>query len=221
MRVILIDDHALFRVGLEGLLERRGIEVAAAVGDGQEGIRLIGELSPDIILLDLRMPEMGGLELLKRLSAMDTAAPIVMLTTSSDEQDLAEALRNGAKGYLLKDMEPDELVSALHDIMSGKVVVAPGLTGVLADLVKHGQPRESRDALSPFKELTPREREILCHLSEGQSNKVIARNLNISDGTVKLHVKAILRKLGIHSRVEAAVMAVERGLCQRSESEDR
>lgn len=217
MKVLVIDDHALFRSGLEGLLERRGIRVVAAVGEPQKGVALVLEHEPDVVLLDLRMPDMSGLNLLQVLTRDFPDLPVVMLTTSADQNDLAEALRSGARGYLLKDMEPDELVSALQDIMSGKTVVAPELTGVLANLVKHGNSQERRETLAPFNELTPREMEILCHLSEGQSNKVIARHLNISDGTVKLHVKAILRKLGVHSRVEAAVMAVEKGLCQRDQ----
>jgi two-component system nitrate/nitrite response regulator NarL len=216
MKVLLIDDHALFRDGLTVLLERRGIEVTA-VADGDEGERIAAAVAPDVVLLDLRMPEIGGLEILRRLCAAHPSLPVVMLTTSSDEDDLAESLRRGARGYLLKDMEPDELVLALKDIVAGKMVVASDLTGVLADLVRYGSSRRRRDTDSPFAELTPRELEILCHLSEGQSNKVIARHLDISDGTVKLHVKSILRKLGVHSRVEAAVMAVEKGLCHRGE----
>jgi two-component system, NarL family, nitrate/nitrite response regulator NarL len=218
MNVLLIDDHALFRVGLEGLLERRGIKVVAAVGEPLSGMDLIESHQPDVVLLDLRMPEMSGLELLRQLNRDHPRLPVVMLTTSSDENDLAECLRNGARGYLLKDMEPDELVVALHDIVDGKTVVAPGLTSALANLVKHGGHSGRRDPVTRFSELTPREMEILCHLSEGQSNKVIARNLSISDGTVKLHVKAILRKLGVHSRVEAAVMAVEQGLCGKGQT---
>ena len=219
MKVLIVDDHALFRVGLQGLLERRGIEIAAVAGEGEEGVRLASELRPEVILLDLRMPETGGLEVLRRINEQGLEIPVVMLTTSSDEDDLAESLRNGARGYLLKDMEPDELVVALQEIVAGKMVVAPGLTGVLADLVRHGDRRERKDDLGPFRSLNPREREILCHLAEGQSNKVIARHLDISDGTVKLHVKAILRKLGVHSRVEAAVMAVEKGVCGRQGSD--
>jgi two-component system nitrate/nitrite response regulator NarL len=215
MRVLLIDDHALFRVGLEGLLERRNIEVTAAVGSGAEGLKLARELKPDVVLLDMRMPEMRGLEVLRRLRDDVPDVPVVMLTTSDEEQDLIESLRLGARGYLLKDMEPDDLVSTLRDIVEGKTIVTPELTGVLARAVQQGEPAASDERTKPFDELTPREREILCHLSEGQSNKVIARKLGISDGTVKLHVKAILRKLGVHSRVEAAVMAVERGLCQK------
>lgn len=215
MRVIIIDDHALFRVGLQGLLEQRGIEVVAAVADGHEGLQLAEQLQPNIILLDLRMPDISGLEILQLARQKGLKIPIVMLTTSNEEQDLVETLRNGAQGYLLKDMEPDELVSALRDIEKGKNVIAQGLTDVLARMVQ-GEPamENAVDQATPFSDLTPRELEILCLLADGQSNKVIARNLGISDGTVKLHVKAILRKLNVHSRVEAAVIAVEQGLRQ-------
>jgi len=212
MKALLIDDHALFRAGLESLLERRGIEIVASVGSGEDAIRLVRKTTPDVILLDLRMPKISGLDVLKTLSDQKPGIPVVMLTTSSEEQDLAAALRKGARGYLMKDMEPDELVIALRDIVAGNTVVAPALTGVLADLVKNGNRQQRKETEQPFTELTPREREILGHLAEGQSNKVIARHLDISDGTVKLHVKAILRKLGVHSRVEAAVMAVEHGI---------
>ena len=210
MRVLIIDDHALFRVGLKGLLEQRSIEVVGAAADGAEGIKLAEELNPDIILLDMRMPDMGGLEVLPILREKHPSTPVVMLTTSNEEKDLIKALRSGAQGYLLKDMEPDELVGALRDIEKGKNVVAQDLTDALARMVQGETSLEDNDG--PFSTLTPREHEILCLLAEGQSNKLIARNLGISDGTVKLHVKAILRKLGIHSRVEAAVIAVEQGL---------
>ncbi len=216
MRVLIIDDHALFRVGLQGLLEQRGIEVADAVASGIEGIQRAEELRPDIVLLDLRMPDMGGLEVLQKLRENASAIPVVMLTTSNEETDLIKSLRSGAQGYLLKDMEPDELVSALRDIEKGKNVVAQDLTDALARMVQGDT--SIADEEGPFSELTPREMEILCLLAEGQSNKLIARNLGISDGTVKLHVKAILRKLGIHSRVEAAVIAVEQGLRKNKQS---
>ena len=210
LNVLLIDDHTLFREGLEGLLSRRDINILAAVGSGLEGLRLAAELNPDVILLDMRMPEMDGMEVLRQLRKNGFRNPIVMLTTSSDERDLVESLRSGAQGYLLKDMEPDQLVLALRDIVSGKTVVAPDLAPVLARVVQ-GE-KIAPDEESPFSKLTPRENEILALLAEGQSNKVIARNLGISDGTVKLHVKSILRKLGVHSRVEAAVIAVEQGM---------
>lgn len=214
MRILLVDDHALFRIGLEGLLERREIEVVASVGDGREGIELARKLSPDVVLLDMRMPEITGIQVLRELRDDGLDIPIVMLTTSNEERDLIESLRNGARGYLLKDMDPDDLVNALKDIVAGKTVVAPELAGVLAKVVQQGNSTQIVQP-TPFSELTPREREILCHLAEGHSNKVIAKLLGISDGTVKLHVKAILRKLNVHSRVEAAVIAVEQELCHK------
>ncbi len=209
LRVLLIDDHTLFRVGLEGLLAHRSIDVIASIGDGREGLQCAADLDPDVVLLDMRMPDINGIGVLKKLRETGFQNPVVMLTTSTDEHDLVESLRNGAQGYLLKDMEPDELVLALRDIVAGKTVVAPDLAPILAKVVQGDGTLP--DEASPFDELTPREGEILSLLAEGQSNKVIARNLGISDGTVKLHVKAILRKLSVHSRVEAAVMAVEHG----------
>ncbi|MBK8639454.1 MAG: response regulator [Chromatiaceae bacterium] len=212
MRVLLIDDHALFRFGVSELLERRGIQVDA-LGDGEAGLARVLERAPDVVLLDLRMPQMTGLEVLKRLRDAHQTMPVAMLTTSTDERDLIAALQAGAQGYLLKDMEPEELITALKDILAGRTVVAKELTGILARVVQGGH--EDRRAPVAFSDLTPREREILCQLAEGRSNKGIARILGITDGTVKLHVKAILRKLAVHSRVEAAVIAVEKDLCER------
>ncbi len=211
MKVLLIDDHTLFRTGIGALLQGHDIQLAAAVGTGEEGIRLARELEPDIVLLDLRMPEMGGLQVLSVLKQQTPALPIVMLTTSEEEQDLLAALQGGAQGYLLKDMEPEELIHSLERALNGEVVVAPSMTPLLArvaqgEILKNHQ----RDDLQTL--LTTREYEILSHLAEGQSNKVIGRELEISDGTVKLHVKSILKKLDVHSRVEAAVIAVERGI---------
>ena len=216
MRVLMIDDHALFRAGLAALLERRGIDVVASVGDGQEGLQLARELQPDVILLDMRMPGMDGIEVLRSLRESGNDTPVAVVTTSRDGMDLLKSLRGGAQAYLIKDMEPDELIRALQDVTAGETVVAKELAGVLARVVQGDTPAPGKPD-NQLAELTPREREILKHLAEGQSNKVIARNLGISDGTVKLHVKAILRKLGVHSRVEAAVMAVELGLARRSE----
>ena len=213
MRVLLIDDHALFRIGLLELLERRGIEVIDAVGDTEVGLRLARDCAPDVVLLDLRLPGTSGIEVLRRMRALGIERRVAMLTTSADERDVIESLQAGASGYLLKDMEPDDLVAALNDIVAGNSVVAKELTGVLARAVRHESPVADREA--GFSDLTPREMEILCHLAGGQSNKVIGHALGISEGTVKLHVKSILRKLSVRSRVEAAVMAVERGLCAR------
>lgn len=214
LRVMIIDDHTLFRSGLSELLERRGIDVCAAAGDGETGCRLAAELEPDVVLLDLRMPDFDGLSVLERIKTLDLDSAVVMLTTSSDESDLVTSLRSGARGYLLKDMDPDQLVNALAAVAEGETVVAPEMTSVLARVVKGGGELQSAQR-GRFSALTKRELEILRHLAEGQSNKEIARDLGITDGTVKLHVRSILRKLEVRSRVEAAVIAVEERIFQR------
>ena len=214
MRVLLIDDHALVRKGIEELLQSRGVQVVAAVGSGEEGVRRARELPADLILLDVKMPGMNGIETLKQLRASGIGTPVVMLTMSREDADLSAALRGGAQGYLLKDIEPEDLVPALEATLQGSNVVARELVGSLARLVRGDagpQPAAPRPA-APFAELTPRELEILECIADGSSNKMIARALDITDGTVKLHVKEILRKLGLRSRVEAAVSAVEHGL---------
>jgi two-component system nitrate/nitrite response regulator NarL len=217
MRVLLIDDHALVRKGLEELLQSRGVQVVASVSSGEEGVRRARELSSDIILLDVKMPGMNGVETLKQLRASGVRTPVVMLTMSREDADLRAALRAGAQGYLLKDMEPEELVPALEVALRGDNVVAREMVGTLADIVRSnaGPELEARRPAMPFADLTQRELEILEHVAMGLSNKMIARALDIADGTVKLHVKAILRKLGMRSRVEAAVAAVEYGLGKR------
>ncbi|MDH3318174.1 MAG: response regulator [Betaproteobacteria bacterium] len=213
MRVLLIDDHALVRKGIEELLQSRGVQVVAAVGSGEEGVRRALELPADLILLDVKMPGMSGIDTLKRLRASGVRAPVVMLTMSREDADLSAALRAGARGYLLKDMEPEELVPALEAAAQGDNVVAQELVGSLAGLVRGDAAAAGAERkAAPFAELTPRELEILRCIADGSSNKMIARALEITDGTVKLHVKAILRKLGLRSRVEAAVTAVEHGL---------
>jgi len=219
MRVLLIDDHTLVRQGLEQLLMSRGVEVVASVGSGEEGIEQSVALKPDVILLDVNMPGMSGTDTLRHLRENGLTTPILMLTMSRDEHDLQAALRNGANGYLLKDMDHEELVPALQDALNGNSVVAKELIGSLTRIIQ-GNPKKESVAPSNavFADLTPREMEILRHVAEGQSNKAIGRALDITDGTVKLHVKSILRKLGLRSRVEAAVLAVEHGLGKKPPS---
>lgn len=215
IRVIIIDDHTLFREGLQRLLVRHDIDVVSSVSNGDEGLQAIESNKPDIVLLDLRMPDTSGIEVLKNIRLQNKLLPVVMLTTSDYEKDLIDALRNGASGYLLKDMEPDDLVVALKNVLKGETIVAPNLVQILAKF--HQGDDAEINISSLIGTLTPRESEILELLAEGQSNKLIAKNLGISDGTVKLHVKSILRKLGIHSRVEAAVIAVEQGLKKKNQ----
>jgi len=218
MRVLLIDDHALVRKGIEELLRSRGVQVVASVGSGEEGLLRARELRVDVILLDVKMPGMTGIETLKQLRASGVEAPVVLLTMSREDADLAAALRGGAQGYLLKDMEPDELLPALEAALRGENVVAREMVGTLARIVQ-GDPAsepEAQPRATPFAELTPRELEILAHIAKGYSNKMIAQALEVTEGTVKLHVKAVLRKLGLRSRVEAAVTAVEHGLGEKS-----
>ena len=192
IKVTIIDDHTLFREGLQRLLVRHDIDVIASVSGGDEGIKSIEKNLPDIVLLDLRMPNESGIDVLKKLREKYKSLPIVMLTTSDAEKDLIDALRNGASGYLLKDMEPDNLVVALRDVLKGETIVAPNLVQILAKF--HQGDDNEINMSNLINTLTPRESEILELLAEGQSNKLIAKNLGISDGTVKLHVKSILRK---------------------------
>ena len=209
MNIYLIDDHALFRDGLISLLESRDIS-ANGSSSAKEGITEIESSNFDIILLDLRMPESSGLDVLQDIKAAGIKTPVVMLTTSTDEYDLKECLKRGAQGYLLKDMDPEELVDALIEAQKGSIVVAKDMTHILAKVLRN----ELTDSESTFDSLTNREKEVACLVASGFSNKVIARELGISDGTVKLHVKSILKKLSLSSRVEVAVMVTEQGHCK-------
>jgi two-component system, NarL family, nitrate/nitrite response regulator NarL len=208
VRVALVDDHALCRNGLTELLERRGgMQVVVATGDADRVASLLREHRPDLLVLDLRMPSIDGLTLARRLRLEGIDTPIVILTMSDAEEDMAAALRAGVRGYLLKDMEPDEVIAAIGRAARGELVVAPAMTLKLAQMLQSGAKGDNRN--TQFESLTERERQILEHLSRGESNKTIARALDISHDTVKLHVRHILSKLNLSSRVEAAVFAVE------------
>ena len=206
IRIILIDDHTLFRKGLCELIERHGkIKVAAISGSPYEARELIREHKPDVAVFDLNMPEVDGITLVSQLREEGHTLPILLLTVSDAQEDLAAALRVGARGYLLKDMEPDDVEDAIQRAARGETVVAPKMTAKLVNLLDQKQ----GTAESLLSQLTQRERQILVHLSRGESNKTIARALEISHDTVKLHVRHILAKLNLSSRVEAAVFAVE------------
>lgn len=208
LSVVLVDDHSLCRSGLTDLLTQRGhMRVAASTGDAELVAGLLLEHKPDLVVLDLRMPTTDGLSLLRRLRAAGIDTPAMILTMSEAQDDLAAALRLGVKGYLLKDMEPEDVIAAIGRAARGELVVAPALTLKLAQMLQSGRTGTERQDL--LTSLTDRERQILEHLARGESNKTIARALDISHDTVKLHVRHILAKLNLSSRVEAAVFAVE------------
>lgn len=212
VRVLLVDDHTLFRKGLAELLERDAkISVAGVTGSAEDARQLLEELKPDVMVTDLHMQPMDGLSLLRQLQLEGNMIPILVLTVSDAEEDLANVLRAGARGYLLKDMEPDEVADAIVRAARGETVVAPAMTMKLVGLLQNNQTAAQQPA-SMLDLLTQREREILSHLALGESNKVIARQLDISHDTVKLHVRHILSKLNLTSRVEAAIFAVEHKL---------
>lgn len=213
LSVVIVDDHALFRNGLRQLLESREIDVVGMTGNPMEAVDLVTQCTPDIVLLDIRMPKMGGLEVLEELRNTLPEQCVVILTTSVEEPDLLKALKLGATGYLLKDLELDALVNLLRQAKDGETVVAPDLTGFLARAVvtKDNKPKQ-RSAYN----LTPREMEILRHIAMGKSNKDIAASLGIVDGTVKLHVRAVLKKLKVQTRVQAAVLAVSEQICENA-----
>jgi two-component system nitrate/nitrite response regulator NarL len=207
IRVLLADDHTLFRKGLAELLEKRGpIHIAGIAGNGDEALKLLEREPFDVVITDLNMPPHGGLALLRQIRATGWRGPMLVLTVSDDQEDLASAMAAGAQGYLLKDMEPDDVVDAVQRAMRGETVVAPAMTLKLVNLLQGGAQPSKTDALQ---QLTAREREILDYLAQGLSNKAIGRALDISHDTVKLHVRHILAKLNLTSRVEAAVFAVE------------
>ena len=209
LRVVLVDDHALCRSGLADLLTHRGqIDVVATLGDPERVGATLREQQPDLLVLDLRMPDVDGLTLLRRLRAEGIDTPALILTMSDSEADLAAALRIGVRGYLLKDMEPEDVIASIARCARGELVVAPSMTLKLAQMLEGG-PARGQERKGLLASLTDRERQILDHLARGESNKTIARALDISHDTVKLHVRHILAKLNLSSRVEAAVFAVE------------
>ena len=206
--ILVIDDHPLMRKGILQLIAMESsLRLVGEAGDGQHGLDLARQLQPDFILLDLNLRGMSGQELLKILKAEDHDARVIILTVSDSEEDVVAALRAGADGYLLKDMEPEDVLNSLRAAAHGRMALGERVAEILADALRHeSQPKPAASA-----KLTEREREILSHIAFGHSNKLIARELKITEGTEKVHVKHLLRKLDLGSRVEAAVWAVRNG----------
>lgn len=204
--ILLIDDHPMLRNGVKQLISlESSLQVIGEAGDGKTGIQIAEEQDPDLILLDLNMPGMNGFETLDELRKRELSGRIILFTVSNYSDDLVNALKRGADGYLLKDMEPEELIVALKEAASGKLVVSPTLASVLAESLRDNTTQDDNNITS----LTPREADILELISQGLSNKMIARKLDIAESTVKVHVKHLLKKLNLKSRVEAAVWVLQ------------
>lgn len=207
-RILIIDDHPLFRKGVSQLIAMAPhLQLVGEASSGELGVAMARELDPDLILLDLHMKGMNGIDTLKAIRDAGVDSRVVILTVSDSADDLVAAIRSGADGYLLKDMEPEDLLAAIDQTLNGSTVIGERLNGLLARAIREEATENQRDSAT----LTKREQEILLGLVHGLSNKLIARNLDITEATVKVHVKNLLKKLGFRSRLEAAVWAVGRG----------
>ena len=226
IRVLVVDDHNLFRRGLVALLsQERRLTIVGEAGDAGAAQRSAAQLKPDVILLDIHLPGVTGIDAVAGLKEAAPGARVLMLTVSENDEDLAAGLRAGADGYLLKTIDTEELAHSIVRVWEGDTVISPEMMGKLVGLLRAGAVRDlpSQDAQppvavesglqadDPIHNLSPREGEILRLVARGDSNKVIARALDIAETTVKIHVQHILRKLALSNRVHAAVYATERG----------
>jgi DNA-binding NarL/FixJ family response regulator len=206
VRIVVVDDHALFRRGLVGLLsEMQNIEVVGEASNGAEALKVIAEQRPDIVLLDVNMPEMSGVETLSAMKRKNSQSQVLMLTISQHEEDLIGSIRAGANGYLLKNAEPETLRQTILDVMAGKSVLAPEITEQVFRLVRSGQVGSSGI-------LSEREVEVLRFLAKGYTTAQTSSEMVISENTVKTHVRHILNKLEVGNRAEAVAKATQMGL---------
>ncbi|SHH84199.1 response regulator [Pollutimonas bauzanensis] len=211
--VLLVDDHKLFRSGIRSLLQRHAdFVVVGEAAEGLEGVKRARQLLPDVILLDLNMPGISGLETLQLILQECPAAAVIMLTVSEDAEDLTAALQAGARGYLVKNIDADFLVRAIRRAAAGEPVIAETMTAKLVAQLRGEGAAPPAAAPAGLDKLTPREKDTLACLARGESNKMIARSLDVSESTVKIHVQSILKKLELSSRVQAAIFAVEHGV---------
>ncbi|WP_217165801.1 response regulator transcription factor [Streptomyces sp. AC512_CC834] len=211
-RVVVVDDQTVVREGivmLLGLLP--GVEVVGAAGDGEEAVRLVAELAPDVVLMDLRMPRCDGVEATRRIRAEHPATQVVVLTTYADDESLFPALRAGARGYLTKDAGGDEIVRAVHSVLSGDAGLAPGIQRRLLERLSESEPRREGPP-EPPDGLTVRETEVLVLIAEGFNNHQIASRLHVSTATVKTHINNLFSKTGIKDRAQAVRYAYGKGL---------
>ena len=220
IRVLIVDDQVLVRGGFRMILEaQKDIEVVAEAGDGREALARARELAPDVVLMDIRMPELDGLEATRRLLGRDGGPRVLILTTFDADEYVYEAMKAGASGFLLKDVRPEQLAEAVRVVASGEALLAPAITRRLIEQFVH-RPRPGSQKPAELAELTERELEVLKLVARGLSNAEIAASLSVSEATVKTHVTHILVKLGLRDRVQAVVLAYESGLIQPGERQE-
>jgi DNA-binding NarL/FixJ family response regulator len=211
VRVLLVDDHDLFRTGLRNLLEERGVDVAGEASAGAEAVRFVRELAPDVVVMDLHMPGMSGIEAIRQIAAIAPLTRVLVLTISDNEEDVLHAILAGACGYLLKDASVEELIRGIEAAAVGEALVSPAIAGkVLQQVRATAVSPEIESAVRT--ELSQRELDVLKLIANGSDNAMIAAQLHISPKTVKNHISNILMKLQIENRIQAAVYAVRSGI---------
>lgn len=210
MRVLIVDDHALFRSGLASLLTANDIEVIGEAGGGQEGVAKARQLRPDIVLMDVKMANFNGIQATQLIKKEMPDTKIVIVTAFDDDEDLFEAMRSGADGYILKDIEGEEFIKLLSNIMEGDIAVSPWVADKIAKKLFRQPGR--LDSSRSVNELTNKEVEVLKLVAHGATNKEIASSLNISDNTVKYHLRNIMEKLNVKNRAQIAAFAVTKGI---------
>ncbi|MBI4219690.1 MAG: response regulator transcription factor [Chloroflexi bacterium] len=214
LRVLLVDDHALFRAGLASLLRAWGLQVVGQAASGQEAIARAGELVPDLVFMDINMPGMNGLEATRAIKAAYPQIKVIVLTVSDDEQHLFEAIKGGAEGYLLKNLREEEFADLVGRIGRGEPVMSPGLAKKLLQEFARLRQDQGRSAVETL--LTDREREVLEHVAKGATNREIGAALYISENTVNYHMKNMLGKLHLRNRAQVVAWALERGFVTRT-----
>jgi DNA-binding NarL/FixJ family response regulator len=216
-RVLVVDDHALFRKGVVGvIMEAEGFEVVGEAGEGREALAKVKELKPDVVVMDIYMPGMDGLETTRQIKEIVPAAKVVILTISEEDENLFEAVKAGANGYMLKSAEPETLCQTLRGVVRGEAVLSPSMGAKILEEFARQSRRAGEEASGP--RLSPKEREVLQLLTRGAVNKEIAAALNITENTVKNHMKSIMEKLHLENRVQVVAYAFREGLVRKPET---
>jgi DNA-binding NarL/FixJ family response regulator len=211
IRVLVADDHALFRQALRAVLgDEEGVELVGEAGDGEEAVRMATDLAPDVILMDIHMPKLQGIDAAREISAALPSTKIVMLTVSDEQDDVFDAIKAGASGYLLKEVDPGEIANAVREIHAGHSLLSPAVASKLVTEFAAMSKRADDRAVRPT--LTKRELEVLTLAADGLTNRQIGRRLGISENTVKNHIRNVLEKLHLHTRMEAVLYAVREEL---------